>query len=92
MPPIAEVIVDAIVRGAQDASARECNKLLGQTGRPFWRDERYDHLARNADEFQPIENYILQNPVRRSIHYILRTEKRNVAPLPSSDSTQIRPS
>src|SRR5436305_4136742 len=50
-------------RGARPAaqtegtSARESNKLLGQTGRPFWQDESYDRLVRNANEFQRIESY-----------------------------------
>ncbi len=94
MPPIAEVVVDAIGKGSasdyrlhtwvvmpnhvhllitpqagvpslmrrlKGTSARESNKLLGQTGRPFWQDESYDRLIRNTNEFQ---NYILQNPVR----------------------------
>ena len=49
------------------ASAREANHLLGQTGRPFWEDESYDHLVRNADEFHRIEQYILENPVRAGL-------------------------
>src|SRR5437879_3839430 len=60
-------------RGARPAAqteghlAAESNKLLGQTGRPFWQDESYDRLVRNANEFQRIESYILQNPVRAGL-------------------------
>jgi hypothetical protein len=30
----------------------------------FWLDESYDRLVRGEKEFERIENYILQNPVR----------------------------
>jgi putative transposase len=40
---------------------------LGRTGQPFWQDESYDRLVRNADEFHRIENYIVQNPVRAGL-------------------------
>src|SRR5438445_11938180 len=52
----------ALLRRLKGTSARESNKLLVQTGRPFWQDESYDRLVRNANEFQRIESYILQNP------------------------------
>jgi REP element-mobilizing transposase RayT len=62
-----QVEVSALLRRLKGASAREGNKLLGQTGRPFWQDESYDHLVRSADEFHRIEKYILQNPVRAGL-------------------------
>jgi hypothetical protein len=49
------------------ASAREANALLGLTGVPFWQDESYDHLVRSPEQFERIENYILQNPVRAGL-------------------------
>src|SRR5438309_2015504 len=57
-----QVEVPALLRRLKGTSAREGNKLLGQTDRPFWQDESYDRLVRNANEFQRIESYILQNP------------------------------
>ena len=62
-----QVDVPALMRRLKGASARESNKVLGQTGRPFWQDESYDRLVRSANEFQRIENYILQNPVRAGL-------------------------
>jgi len=32
-------------------TARKANELLGLTGQPFWQDESYDHLVRNAEGF-----------------------------------------
>ena len=55
-----QVEVPALLRRLKGASARESNKLLRQTGRPFWQDESYDRLVRSASEFQRIESYILQ--------------------------------
>src|SRR5437879_6162538 len=39
-----QVEVPALLRRLKGTSARESNKLLGQTGRPFWQDESYDRL------------------------------------------------
>jgi REP element-mobilizing transposase RayT len=44
-------------------TAREANRALGTTGRPFWRDECYDRLVRNDLEFERIAKYIERNPV-----------------------------
>ena len=48
-------------------SAREANRLLGLTGRPFWQNESYDHLVRSKVEFERIQDYILHNPVRAGL-------------------------
>src|SRR5436305_4127226 len=46
------VDVPALLPRRKGTSARESNTLLGQTDRPFWHDESYDRLVRNANEFQ----------------------------------------
>jgi putative DNA methylase len=51
-----------IMRRIKTFSARECNQILGRTG-TFWRDEFYDHWARNRDERARITDYIDMNPV-----------------------------
>ena len=56
-----------VLRRMKGASARQANKLLGLTGQPFWQGESYDHLVRSQEEFERIENYILQNPVRAGL-------------------------
>ncbi len=61
------VDVPILLRQLKGASARQANQLLGQTGQPFWQDESYDHLVRDANEFHRIENHILQNPVRAGL-------------------------
>src|SRR5207302_2078306 len=45
------VEVPALLRRRKGTSARESNKLLGQTGRPFWQDDTAGRLVRNANEF-----------------------------------------
>ena len=55
------------MRRLKGGSAREAKQLLGQTGKPFWQDESYDHLVRNTDEFHRLEDYILENPVRAGL-------------------------
>lgn len=56
-----------VLQRIKGVSARHANQLLGLTGKPFWQAESYDHLVRNHQEFQRIQNYILQNPVRAGL-------------------------
>jgi REP element-mobilizing transposase RayT len=49
------------------ASAREANKILGTSGRPFWQHESYDHLVRTPEEFAKIQKYIENNPVKAGL-------------------------
>lgn len=37
------------------------------TGRPFWQEETYDHVARNQREFEAIRGYIEENPVQAGL-------------------------
>jgi REP element-mobilizing transposase RayT len=48
-------------------TARECNRLLGLTGRPFWQNESYDRLVRDETEFRRIVGYIEMNPVKAGL-------------------------
>ena len=47
-------------------TARESNKILRLRG-PFWQDESYDRLVRDAAEFERIRRYIEWNPVRAEL-------------------------
>lgn len=58
--------VSKFLRKLKGASARQANQWLGRTG-TFWQDESYDHLVRNPSEFDRIENYIVENPVRAGL-------------------------
>jgi len=48
-------------------TAREANRILRLTGRPFWQDESYDRRVRNEQEFKRIANYIEMNPVHAGL-------------------------
>lgn len=48
-------------------SVVRANKILQQVGQPFWADESYDHLVRNEQEFENINAYILNNPVKAGL-------------------------
>lgn len=49
-----------ILRGIKGVSANECNKLL-RSKSPFWMDESYDHIVRDANELTIFRNYISAN-------------------------------
>jgi putative transposase len=47
-------------------TSREANLLLGRSG-PFWAQESYDHVVRDAEEWQRIVAYVLNNPVKAGL-------------------------
>jgi REP element-mobilizing transposase RayT len=53
-------------------SARQCNKILGRGGEPFWQSESFDHWVRDQAEFERVRVYIENNPVRAGL--VLRPE------------------
>jgi hypothetical protein len=55
------------MQSIKGASAREANKILGISGKPFWQHESYDHLVRTAEEFSRIQRYIENNPVKAGL-------------------------
>jgi putative transposase len=52
------------LKGIKGTTAREINRILGRTGRPFWQDESFDRWVRNESEFDRIRAYIERNPVK----------------------------
>ena len=55
--------VSKVMQSLKRFTAREANRMLGLTGRPFWQDESFDRLVRNDAEFERIVDYIERNPV-----------------------------
>jgi REP-associated tyrosine transposase len=56
-----------LMQAIKGRSAREANRLIGVSGKPFWQQESYDHLVRNPEEFRRIERYIENNPVKAGL-------------------------
>ena len=56
-----------LLKSLKGFTAREANRLLGQTGEPFWQKESYDHWVRNPAEFDRIRAYIEANPVKAGL-------------------------
>jgi len=56
-----------LTRSLKGITAKRANLILGLTGQPFWQEECYDHLVRNAEEFRRIADYIEENPVRAGL-------------------------
>lgn len=52
-----------ILQRMKSFTAKNCNKLLNREGQ-FWEEESYDHIVRDAKEFDNIVWYTLQNPVK----------------------------
>jgi putative transposase len=55
--------VPPLTKALKGFTAKQANQMLGRTGNPFWQEESYDHLVRNAREGERIRFYIEQDPV-----------------------------
>jgi REP element-mobilizing transposase RayT len=62
-----EVSVSRLMGSLKGATAKRANVLLNLTGKPFWQDESYDRLVRDADEFRRVQRYIENNPVKAGL-------------------------
>ncbi len=56
-----------LMKSLKSVTARRANRMLALTGTPFWQEESYDRLVRDGTEFDRIQNYIEQNPVRAGL-------------------------
>jgi REP element-mobilizing transposase RayT len=61
------VEVSKMMQSLKRFTAREGNRILARTERPFWQDESYDRLVRDEQEFQRIVRYIEMNPVNAGL-------------------------
>jgi putative DNA methylase len=57
----------AALQWLKGTTAREANKVLARTGKPFWQRESYDHWARDERQFERIVGYIENNPVKAGL-------------------------
>jgi len=51
-----------VVRAFKSISAIEANKILGQSNRPFWQRNYYEHIIRDEEELSVLRRYIRDNP------------------------------
>jgi REP-associated tyrosine transposase len=65
--PKPNVTVASITKSLKGYTAREANKSLKRTGKPFWQDESFDHWCRDRSEFFRIVRYIENNPVNAGL-------------------------
>jgi len=60
--PLGEWTLEQILHSWKSYSANQINRLLCCTG-SCWQPEYFDHLVRNEQELQRVEQYIRQNPI-----------------------------
>ena len=61
------VPVSRLMQSLKRFTAREGNRSLGRTGRPFWQDESYDRLVCDEAAYERILRYIEMNPVNAGL-------------------------
>ena len=57
------VQLDKIMQFIKGGSAIEANRILGRKG-TFWMKDSYDHYVRDANDWEGIIEYIINNPVK----------------------------
>jgi len=55
--------VPVLMRRLKGSTARSANRIIGQTGHPFWQDESWDHYLRGSSQVNRTAAYIEENPV-----------------------------
>ncbi|WP_081722145.1 transposase [Geminisphaera colitermitum] len=61
--PLGDHTLAAILHSWKSWSGKRANELLGREGQRFWQRESFDHWVRDADEFDRLVRYTLENPV-----------------------------
>ena len=61
------VPVSQMMQSLKRFTAREANRMLGLTGKPFWADESYDRLVRDDAQHARIAGYVEMNPVHAGL-------------------------
>ena len=61
------VDLPVVMKSLKSITAKRGNLILGLTGRPFWQPESYDRLVRDSEEFNRIQRYIENNPVKAGL-------------------------
>jgi len=55
--------ISEILQSLKGYTARECNKILNREGQ-FWQHGHYDHMIRDADDYNYQVEYVKNNPVK----------------------------
>jgi len=63
---IGEIPLAGILHSWKSFSPKAANRILGRSGQ-FWQQEYYDHLIRNADEFERALTYVKENPSKAGL-------------------------
>jgi REP element-mobilizing transposase RayT len=58
--------LDVIMHSLKSWTAGRANAALGREGQ-FWQHESYDHVVRDAGEFDRIVTYVMNNPVKAGL-------------------------
>lgn len=56
--------IPSLIAGFKSVVTRQINILHGTSGEKIWQSNYYDHIIRNNEEYQRIDDYILMNPER----------------------------
>lgn len=56
--------VGSLITGFKSAGTKQMNSVRNISGRPVWQRNYWDHIIRNDEEFEQIEDYIKNNPTR----------------------------
>jgi REP element-mobilizing transposase RayT len=61
------VALPQLTKSLKGITSKRANIILAMTGSRFWQEESYDHRVRTEREFEKIQSYIEENPVRAGL-------------------------
>ncbi len=64
--PSKDCPLETILHSWKSSTAKQANALLKTSG-PFWRNEYFDHLARNSAQYEKFCKYIQDNPTKAKL-------------------------
>ncbi|MEK0182777.1 transposase, partial [Microcoleus anatoxicus] len=64
--PLGDRTLSAILHSWKSFTANQVNKVLNRQGK-FWQEESFDHIVRNHEQLERIQQYIAENPQKAGI-------------------------
>jgi REP element-mobilizing transposase RayT len=63
---LGETEIEAQCHSWKKFTAGEINRALSRSGR-FWQEESFDHLVRSGDQYEYLQRYIAENPIKAGL-------------------------
>ena len=67
LTPASGFSLSDVLKSIKRHTAREINRMTGQTGAPLWQEESFHHAVRSAAQLLKFQKYIRDNPAKAGL-------------------------